>query len=199
MDRGSPDPLGPAGGINLYAYANNDPLSYIDPLGLCPEDENQTHAYSATIGGRIAIIGGLGGELGFVWDSNTDFGIIATGEIGFGVETSAKLPLVNRLLSSRFSRILDNAGFSMTKQPETIYDYSGGAIQAHGSFFAGIGADLENPAITGLEIGGIGGGVYASRSFIFNIGNSKSIYEAIHDAFDDTKMKIKHLIAPLFD
>lgn len=64
MDRGSPDPLGPAGGINLYAYANNDPLSYIDPLGLCPEDENQTHAYSATIGGRIAIIGGLGGERG---------------------------------------------------------------------------------------------------------------------------------------
>ncbi len=195
----SPDPLGPAGGINLYAYANNDPLSYIDPLGLCPEDENQTHAYSATIGGRIAIIGGLGGELGFVWDSNTDFGIIATGEIGFGVETSAKLPLVNRLLSSRFSRILDNAGFSMTKQPETIYDYSGGAIQAHGSFFAGIGADLENPAITGLEIGGIGGGVYASRSFIFHIGNAKSIYEVIHDAFDDMKMKIKYLIAPLFD
>ncbi len=33
----SPDPLGPAGGLNLYAYAEGDPLSYIDPLGLCGE------------------------------------------------------------------------------------------------------------------------------------------------------------------
>jgi hypothetical protein len=33
----SPDPLGPTGGLNLYAYAEGDPLSYIDPLGLCAE------------------------------------------------------------------------------------------------------------------------------------------------------------------
>jgi len=33
----SPDPLGPVGGLNLYAYAEGDPLSYIDPLGLCAE------------------------------------------------------------------------------------------------------------------------------------------------------------------
>ena len=32
----SADPLGPAGGFNLYAYGNSDPLAYIDPLGLCP-------------------------------------------------------------------------------------------------------------------------------------------------------------------
>ena len=34
----STDPLGVDGGLNLYAYANGDPLAYIDPLGLCASD-----------------------------------------------------------------------------------------------------------------------------------------------------------------
>jgi uncharacterized protein RhaS with RHS repeats len=30
------DPLGLAGGMNEYGYANGDPISYSDPFGLCP-------------------------------------------------------------------------------------------------------------------------------------------------------------------
>jgi len=33
----SPDPLGIEGGVNLYAYANGDPVRFLDALGLCAE------------------------------------------------------------------------------------------------------------------------------------------------------------------
>ena len=32
------DPIGIAGGLNLYGFADGDPLTYSDPFGLCPED-----------------------------------------------------------------------------------------------------------------------------------------------------------------
>lgn len=32
-----PDPIGLAGGLNLYGYADGDPINYHDPFGLCPQ------------------------------------------------------------------------------------------------------------------------------------------------------------------
>jgi len=37
------DPIGLAGGLNLYGFANGDPVTFSDPFGLCPRnlrDEN---------------------------------------------------------------------------------------------------------------------------------------------------------------
>jgi len=34
------DPIGLAGGLNLYGFANGDPVTFTDPFGLCPEKED---------------------------------------------------------------------------------------------------------------------------------------------------------------
>ncbi|MDA0312446.1 MAG: RHS repeat-associated core domain-containing protein [Gemmatimonadetes bacterium] len=43
------DPFGFAGGLNLYGYANGDPINFLDPFELCP-----TCFVGAAIGGGIA-------------------------------------------------------------------------------------------------------------------------------------------------
>src|SRR5690606_17083501 len=36
------DPLGVAGGLNLYQFNGNNPSSFTDPFGLCPDPEDAT-------------------------------------------------------------------------------------------------------------------------------------------------------------
>jgi len=52
------DPIGLAGGLNAYGFGGGDPVSYSDPFGLCPpEDDNNancTAGSSEWYAGRIA-------------------------------------------------------------------------------------------------------------------------------------------------
>lgn len=67
----SPDPIGLAGGLNLYAYAEGDPLSYIDPLGLCGQS-----VWGAAASGFLE---GLGGGLSVLANAFTFGGTDALG------------------------------------------------------------------------------------------------------------------------
>ncbi len=59
------DPMGHAGGVNLYAYTQNDPVNFADPLGL----------WGITIGVGVTVIGGG-------WGFSGEGGVIGSGGIG---------------------------------------------------------------------------------------------------------------------
>lgn len=67
------DPIGIAGGVNLYQYAGNNPAVYTDPFGLDPCKPNDylcllARAGWQLVGGTLGLIGGaaIGGGLGSI-------------------------------------------------------------------------------------------------------------------------------------
>jgi RHS repeat-associated protein len=63
------DPIGPAGGANLYGYAGNGPVNGADPLGLF-----------TPVDAAVGLLGGIGGAAGFAVSKNP-----AGAAIGFGL------------------------------------------------------------------------------------------------------------------
>jgi RHS repeat-associated protein len=113
----NPDPIGQSGGINLYAYTENSPITSIDPTGLWTFSVNFVFLGGAGVGGvaqrsfvwdnrslipRIQTTVGSGSYIGasgsagvgFTWtdarnsDQLTGWGFVAGGSAGVGVSGS---------------------------------------------------------------------------------------------------------------
>ena len=83
------DPIGLAGGMNLYGFAAGDPVNYSDPFGLCPpKDRNngpecKRVVFAGISGSAILGAGGSGGLGVIVW-SGKGPGLYLRGGGGFG-------------------------------------------------------------------------------------------------------------------
>ena len=157
----SEDPLGSAGGdVNFYVYAGNDPVDFIDPLGLdknrdkCPSPFMQS-LYSSMIGsnpmtyaaylealglsnltGGTTIVG-VGGNVGAsIWPEEA-LGGSAGGSLGIAVDPSGNVGLA---VSGRVG-----GGFN----GGTGVSYSGG----------GTIRSTRQPSICGLNGGSLGGSI----------------------------------------
>ena len=89
------DPLGLAGGLNLYGFAGGDPVNFSDPFGLCPPDDTNdgpeckvslvggTASYFVVLGGTVSAGRYINGE-GEGWFLTLGIGVGL--EAGGGVE-----------------------------------------------------------------------------------------------------------------
>ena len=60
------DPIGLAGGLNLYGFANGDPVNFSDPFGLCPEGLSNKNLFLCNwIEAGLVVLGAdIGGTIG---------------------------------------------------------------------------------------------------------------------------------------
>ena len=71
----SPDPIGISGGLNLYAFCGNDPVNFVDPMGLAIVRNNTPWP--------IVVSGGLGSGRGH-GDPTPHYAVVPPGEKGGG-------------------------------------------------------------------------------------------------------------------
>lgn len=105
------DPIGIAGGANVYGFANGDPINFSDPFGLCPPEKTKRPCPA----GEITLQPGNGG---------LSSGILTTGAMAIAEQTGKHLSIHGG------SRTFNPDGSNDASQHRTDLG-GGGAIDFH--------------------------------------------------------------------
>ncbi|MBZ5634890.1 MAG: DUF6531 domain-containing protein [Acidobacteriia bacterium] len=148
----SEDPIGFAGGVNVYAYALNSPVGLSDPSGL------YTFQFGGTVNFNWGIIAGTG-SFGYVIDGTGTIGVYLTlgGGLGFGADVTGGV-----------STALSN-GQSITDLQKWFANQSVGGAYGPGASvdtFQGTTADGRRIEGVGATVGGgVGGGGSSTMTY----------------------------------
>jgi uncharacterized protein RhaS with RHS repeats len=147
----SRDPIGIAGGINLYGYVGNDPVFWIDPLGLLAWQFGVS--FNVQVGGI-----NFNGSAGITGDWNGNFGFYSTQGSGPGSGFGGGLGITGS--------VSPNAG--------CIHDLEGPFAQGGAN-----GGDAIDGFVEGYSGQGIQGQAVSGGSLTLGVGGGADVWGGV--------------------